>query len=104
MDFYYMNASTAAARTRNARESDSYVSKNVIYPAFMAQIMSQISDASLEGEGHTRWTAKDLEVKEYSTRALCKAIDLVEEKLIALGYRLVSVSKTTYDIWWFNDV
>ena len=99
----YISANIAVARTRNARKSDAYIAMNKIYPGLMAQAMEAISEASGEGAGFAKFHIQQYWFEEYSNNALVFAIDLMECKLIELGYYLIKLENHRYEFVWLSE-
>ena len=99
----YISANAAVARTRNARKSDAYVAINKIYPGLMAHAMEAVSEASGEGAGRTKFHIQHYWFQEYSDNALTSAINLMECKLVELGYYIIKFENYHYELVWLSE-
>lgn len=99
----YISANIAVARTRNARKSDAYIATYKIFPGLMAQAMEAISEASGEGAGSAKFHIHQYWFQEYSNNALIGAIELMEHKLIELGYYLIKLENHRYEFVWLSE-
>ena len=99
----YISATQALVRTQNARKSDSYVGEYEVYPAMMAHIMDLITEATLAGRGSVTYHVDPYRFHEYTKKAVSIGRELMEEKMTALGYRIVEVDENLYNFIWLND-
>lgn len=99
----YISANTAVARTRNVRKSDAYIAMDKIYPGLMAQAMEAISEASGEGAGFAKFHIQRYWFEEYNNNALASAINLMECKLIELGYYVIKFENYRYEFVWLSE-
>ena len=99
----YISADIAVARTNNARQSDRYVGKHIIFPTIMEEIMSCISTATASGKGEVIYYLHNNLFSEYSTDAFHIACTFMEDKMTALGYRIVKCDENTYKFIWLSE-
>ena len=99
----YISANIAVARTKNARQSDGYVGEYVIFPAMMACIMDGISEATLAGKGECTYHLHPYYFHEYTTKAIAIGRALMEDKMMALGYRIVQEDENIYKFVWLSE-
>lgn len=103
MEPFYISANIAVARTRNARKSDFYQAEHILFPKLMGSAMERISDAAAEGKGECTWHVYSYLHEEHSEEVCRMAISLAEEKIEALGYRLVHKDENLYNIIWLSE-
>jgi hypothetical protein len=99
----YISANIAVARTKNARQSDGYVGEYVVFPAIMAQIMESISEATHAGKGECVYHLNPYYFHEYTAKAMAIGRALMEDKMVALGYRIVQESENLYKFVWLSE-
>ena len=99
----YIGAQVAVARTKNARQSDSYIAQNTIHPILMAQIMQGILDASHEGMGEYVYYINSKQFDEYNEKAIEMGKTLMENTMATLGYRIVQKDENTYQFVWLSE-
>ena len=99
----YISANIAVARTRNARKSDMYQAEHILFPQLMASVMGNIDEACKEGRGECNWHIYSWLLEGFNND-VCKAgISLAEEKIEALGFRLVHKDENCYHIIWLSE-
>ena len=99
----YISANIAVARTRNARQSDGYVGEYMVFPAMMCQIMDGISEATHAGKGEYTYHLDPYYFHEYTTKAIAIGRALMEDKMVALGYRIVQEDENLYKFVWLSE-
>lgn len=99
----YISASQALARTQNARRSDGYVGEYEIYPAMMSHIMDLIIEATLAGRGSATYHVDPYRFHEYTKKAISIGRELMENKMVALGYRIVQEDENLYKFVWLSE-
>lgn len=99
----YISANIAVARTKNARQSDGYTGEHIVYPAMMAQIMDCISTATILGKGEATYHLSPNAFSDHTAEAFEIGRKLMEEKMIALGYRIVQYDENIYRFVWLSE-
>ena len=99
----YISASIAVARTKNARQSDSYIGEYSIFPAMMAQIMDSIGIAAARGEGEITYHLNPNTFYEHTAVSLEIGRKLMEAKMESLGYRIIQVDENLYKFIWLSE-
>lgn len=99
----YISANVAVARTRNARKSNYYQAEHILFPRLMADVMSNISEASAEGRGECYWHPYSWYSDEYNEEVCRAAVSLVEDKIQALGFYLINKGDNRYQIVWLSE-
>lgn len=99
----YISANIAVARTKSARQSDEYIGEHIIFPTMMEEIMSCICIATAIGKGEAIYPLHSNLFSEYSTRAFNIACTFMEDKMTALGYRIVKCDEDTYKFIWLSE-
>ena len=99
----YISASSAVARTRNARKSNFYQAEHILFPKMMSDVMSNISEASAEGRGDCYWHPYSWYSDEHNEEVFRTAISLVEDKIQALGFYLINKGDNRYQIVWLSE-
>ena len=99
----YITATQALARTQSARKSDDYVGEYEVYPAMMAHIMDRITEATLAAKGSATYRIDPYRFENYSKKAVSIGRELMEEKMVALGYRIVEIDENLYNFIWLTD-
>ena len=99
----YISANIAVARTKNARQSDGYVGEYVVFPALMAQIMESISEATHAGKGECIYHLHPYYFHEYTAKSVAIGRALMEDKMVALGYRIVQEDENLYKFVWLSE-
>lgn len=99
----YISANVAVARTRNARKSNFYQAEHILFPRMMADVMSNISEASAEGHGECYWHPYSWYLDEHNEEVYRTAISLVEDKIQALGFYLINKGDDRYQIVWLSE-
>lgn len=99
----YISANIAVARTRNARQSDGYVGEYVIFPAMMCQIMDSIAEAAHAGKGECTYHLDPFYFQEHTVKATAIGRVLMEDKMVALGYRIVQEDENLYKFIWLSE-
>ena len=99
----YISANVAVARTNSARQSDGYVGEHIIFPKMMEEIMNCISIATAIGKGEAIYHLHNNFFPEYSARAFHIGCTFMEDKMTALGYRIVKCDEDTYKFIWLSE-
>jgi hypothetical protein len=99
----YISANVAVARTRNARQSDGYIGEYTVFPTMMCQIMESISEATLAGKGECIYRLHPYYFHEYTAKSISIGRALMEDKMVALGYRIVQENENLYRFIWLSE-
>ena len=99
----YISANIAVARTRNARQSDGYIGEYMVFPTIMCQIMDGISEATKAGKGEYTYHINHYYFDGYTEKAIAIGRALMEDKMVALGYRIVQEGENLYKFVWLSE-
>ena len=92
-----------SARTRNARQSDGYIGEYIVFPDMMCQIMDGISEATKAGKGEYTYHIDPYYPHEYTAKAITIGRELMKDKMVALGYRIIQEDENLYKFVWLSE-
>lgn len=106
----YISANTAAARTEtirflNEKKIEKYknIGKHFVFPILMKQIMKGIEKAINAGEGEFLYKFNSEQFITYSKISIETGLELVENKMFTLGYRIIQMDNYTYKFVWLSN-
>lgn len=98
----FISAENAVARTNNARNADAYKGEHEVYPEMMKQIMDNIADVTARGKGSVFYDISH-NYFYYTDKAIEIGRALMEDKMRALGYRIIQENENLYRFVWLTD-